>query len=54
MQPPRQDRPANSRIAGQSMSQAYPPEGVYGASRAMPRMAAGRAPGLDFRFRGRS
>ena len=54
MQPPRQDRPANSKIAGQSMSQNFPPEGSFGQSRAMPRMAAGRNPGLDFRFRGRS
>jgi hypothetical protein len=54
MQPPRVDRPSNSKIAGQSMSQTYPPEGVASQSRAMPRRAPGRTPGLDFRFRGRS
>lgn len=54
MQPPRVDRPANSKIAGQSMSQGFPPEAAFGESRATPRAAAGRVPGLGSRFAGRS
>jgi len=57
MSPPRLDRPANSKQAGQSMSQTYVPEaaaGAQGASRAAPRVALERRPGLDARFRGRS
>ena len=53
MQPPRVDRPANSKIAGQSMSQTFPPEGAPGG-RAIPRTAAQRVPGLGSRFAGRS
>jgi len=57
MQAPRVDRPANSKIAGQSMSQGFPPEsaaGAGGSSRAWPRAAAQRIPGLMDRFAGRS
>jgi hypothetical protein len=54
MQPPRVDRPASSKIAGQSMSQGFPPEAAFGASRATPRQAGGRVPGLGARFAGRS
>jgi hypothetical protein len=55
MQPPRLDRPANSKIAGQSMSQGFPPESAAGnSSRAWPRSAAQRIPGLTSRFAGRS
>jgi hypothetical protein len=54
MQPPRIDRPNSSKIAGQSMSQSYPPEGSPG-SRATPRMAnAGRRPGIGGRFLART
>lgn len=52
--PPRDDRPNNSKIAGQSMSQMYPAEGS-GASGRTPRMKnPGRAPGIGNRFLGRS
>lgn len=51
--PPRVDRPASSKVAGQSMSQTYPPEGAL-ASRAVPRTGGDRRPGLDDRFRGRA
>lgn len=54
MRPPRLDRPNSSKIAGQSMSQQYPSEAQAGRSSATPRQAAGRMPGLDTRFRGRS
>jgi hypothetical protein len=48
--PPRDDRPANSKIAGQSMSQMYPPEGSTSTART-PRMASpGRVPGIATRF----
>lgn len=48
--PPRVDRPASSKIAGQSMSQLYPPEGQQGIGQT-PRMAnPGRTPGLLSRF----
>lgn len=54
MTAPRLDRPASSRIAGQSMSQSFPPEASFGESRSMPRTVPVRMPGLDQRFRGRS
>jgi hypothetical protein len=54
MQPPRVDRPNSGKIAGQSMSQGFPPESAAGQSRATPRMAPGRIPGLTDRFAGRS
>ncbi|HEY2089883.1 MAG TPA: hypothetical protein VGH54_28165 [Mycobacterium sp.] len=53
--PPRDDRPNNSKIAGQSMSQTYPNEGSA-ASGAIPRIAPGlrgRTPGITGRFTGR-
>lgn len=53
MMPPRVDRPNSSKIAGQSMSQGFPPEGS-GASAPMPRATdTGRVPGLGNRFLGR-
>jgi hypothetical protein len=53
--PPRVDRPASSKVAGQSMSQQFPPEASFGQSRATPRMATpGRRAGLGDRFLGRS
>jgi hypothetical protein len=54
MQPPRVDRPNSGKIAGQSMSQGFPPESAAGQSRATPRLAPGRLPGLTDRFAGRS
>lgn len=54
MQPPRLDRPAGSKIAGQSMSQGFPPEASAGQSRATPRAGGGRIAGLQSRFMGRS
>jgi hypothetical protein len=54
MQPPRVDRPASSKIAGQSMSQFYPPEGQAGLGQ-VPRMPdPGRTPGLISRFLSRT
>jgi len=53
--PPRVDRPLSSKIAGQSMSQLYPPEGSSAPSR-IPRMPAGqrgRQAGVTTRFLGR-
>jgi hypothetical protein len=54
MTPPRQDRPASSRIAGQSYSQTIVPESQAGrATQQTPRMApgaAGRRPGVMDRF----
>lgn len=51
---PRDDRPNNSRIAGQSMSQMYPAEGQNGSART-PRMPGStRQPGINSRFRSRS
>ena len=50
--PPRDDRPNSSKIAGQSMSQTYPPEGQASSGR-IPRIPAaqrGRAPGITSRF----
>lgn len=50
-QPPRMDRPASSKAAGQSYSQTVVPEAQAGAMRAMPRQASpGRTPGLRDRF----
>jgi hypothetical protein len=55
MQAPRVDRPASSKVAGQSMSQQFPPEASFGQQRATPRMAdSGRRAGLGARFLGRS
>lgn len=55
MQAPRVDRPASSKIAGQSMSQQFPPEASFGQSRATPRMSnPGRQAGLASRFLGRT
>jgi hypothetical protein len=57
--PPRVDRPASSKIAGQSYSQSVVPEsraGQSGAGNATPRLApvqAGRQPGIRQRFSGR-
>lgn len=53
-QPARQDRPASSRVAGQSYSQTIVPEAMQGQQRPVPRMAdPGRVPGLIDRFRPR-
>lgn len=57
MQPPRVDRPASSKIAGQSYSQTVQPEAQAGrgGERQMPRQAApGRTPGLLSRFMART
>jgi hypothetical protein len=43
---PRDDRPANSRIAGQSMSQMYPQEGSTSQARTPRLPNPGRAPGI--------
>jgi hypothetical protein len=53
-QPPRVDRPASSRIAGQSMSQFYPPEGGQGIGQAPRMQNPGRSPGLLSRFMART
>jgi hypothetical protein len=52
--PPRVDRPASSKVAGQSMSQNFPPEAAFGVSAAVPRSAGQRIAGLGARFMGRS
>lgn len=48
--PPRVDRPASSKIAGQSMSQMYPPEGQQGIGQTPRMQNPGRTPGLLSRF----
>jgi hypothetical protein len=50
MQPPRVDRPASSKIAGQSMSQTFPPEGSGGARPTPRNPNPGRTPGITSRF----
>lgn len=49
MRPGRQDRPANSRIAGQSYSQTVVPQNGQGGG-PLPRVNGGRQPGLNARF----
>lgn len=49
MRPGRQDRPANSRIAGQSYSQTVVPQSGKGGG-PLPRVNGGRQPGLNARF----
>lgn len=49
--PPRDDRPANSKIAGQSMSQMYPQEGSTSSARTPRATNTGRQPGINARFR---
>jgi hypothetical protein len=51
MQPPRVDRPASSKIAGQSMSQFFPPEGQQTGLGQIPRLPdPGRQAGIMSRF----
>ena len=50
MRPGRQDRPANSRIAGQSYSQTVVPQSGVGGG-PLPRINGGRQPGLNSRWR---
>lgn len=52
--PPRDDRPSNSKIAGQSMSQMYPQEGSTSSARTPRATNTGRRPGINDRFRGRA
>lgn len=51
--PPRDDRPNNSRIAGQSMSQTYPREGSTATGRIPRIVSPGRNAGITMRFLGR-
>ena len=51
--PPRDDRPNNSKIAGQSMSQRYPDEGSNRSGRTPRIKNPGRQAGITSRFTGR-